>query len=175
LSKVASVLDELDTADPPVPAGRRVLAALGPKALRLAAERTAGAHPYLMTPEHTAVARVLLGDGPVLAPEQKVFLGIDSDEARAIARRSLRIYLGLSNYVRALRSYGFGDDDLAGEGSDRLVDGLVSWGHGDTVAERVYAHLDAGADHVALQVLNARDPASLPLPEWRALADLLMH
>jgi probable F420-dependent oxidoreductase len=172
LSKVAAYLDALDRADPPVPVGERVVAALGPKALRLAAERSAGAHPYNVTPEHTADARATLGAGPLLAPEQKVFLGTDPDEARSVARRRLAMYLELPNYLNNLRRYGFSESDLAGPGSDRLVDGLVAWGADDTVAARVRAHLDAGADHVAVQVLST-EPSGLPRAAWRRAAGAL--
>jgi probable F420-dependent oxidoreductase len=174
VSKLASYLDELDAAKVPVPGGERVLAALGPRALQLAADRSAGAHPYLMTAEHTADARTLLGADALLAPEQKVFVGADREEARRVARRSLAIYLGLPNYLRALRSYGFDDADFAGQGSDRFVDGTVAWGDGDAVRRRVQDHLDAGADHVTLQVLRPGDPGTLPLTEWRAVAELLI-
>jgi probable F420-dependent oxidoreductase len=172
LSKVAAYLDALDQADPPVPASERVLAALGPKALRLAAERSLGAHPYNVTPEHTADAREALGPEPLLATEHKVFLGTDPDEARTIARRRLAIYLGLPNYVNNLKRYGFTDDDFADGGSDALVDGLVAWGDDATVAERVQAHLDAGANHVNLQVLSTE--RGLPRAAWRRAAEVLM-
>jgi probable F420-dependent oxidoreductase len=172
LSKVASYLDALDGADRPVPAGGRVVAALGPKALRLAAERSAGAHPYNVTPEHTADARAALGAGPLLVTEQKAFLGTDPDVARSVARRTLAIYLDLPNYVNNLLRYGFSESDFAGDGSDRLVDGLVAWGDGDTVAARLRAHLDAGADHVVVQALST-EPTGLPRAAWRQTAAIL--
>jgi probable F420-dependent oxidoreductase len=172
LSKVASYLDALDGADRPVPAGERVVAALGPKALRLAAERSAGAHPYNVTPEHTADARAALGAGPLLVTEQKAFLGTDPDVARSVARRTLAIYLDLPNYVNNLLRYGFSESDFAGDGSDRLVDGLVAWGDGDTVAARLRAHLDAGADHVVVQALST-EPHGLPRAAWRQTAAIL--
>lgn len=151
---------------------RRVLAALGPKMLGLAASRTDGAHPYLVPVEHTAIAREVLGGGPLLCPEQAVVLETDPAEARAIARQHLSIYLGLPNYANNWRRLGLGDDDIADGGSDRLVDALVAWGTADTVRSRVQAHLDAGADHVAIQVLTA-DQGALPMPEWRELAPAL--
>ncbi|SNQ50194.1 LLM class F420-dependent oxidoreductase [Frankia canadensis] len=151
---------------------RRVLAALGPRMLDLAAELTAGAHTYTVPVEHTAVARKRLGEGPLLIPEQKVVLVSDPSEARRIARRNLGRGLRLPNYANNLRRLGFTDDDLAERGSDRLIDALVAWGDLDAVRRRVDEHLDAGADHVALQVL-VEDPKALPLREWRELAALL--
>jgi probable F420-dependent oxidoreductase len=144
-------LDALDTAG--VPPGRRVLAALGPRVLRLARDRTAGAHPYFTTPDHTREARAVLGPDALLAPEQKVVLEPDPHAARALARPVLGMYLGLANYVANFRRMGFTDEDFAGGGSDRLVDALIAHGDPDTVARRVTEHLDAGADHVAVQLL----------------------
>jgi probable F420-dependent oxidoreductase len=161
---LVSYLDELDKAH--VPASGRVLAALGPKVLALAAGRAAGAHPYLVTPEHTGQARELLGAGPLLAPEQKVVLEPDPERARAIARPGVRDpYLGLSNYVASLRRLGWTDADLTGGGSDRLVDALAPHGDAATIAGHVTAHLQAGADHVAVQVLGPD-----PLPGYQAIA-----
>jgi probable F420-dependent oxidoreductase len=174
VTRLASYLDELDAAEPPVPAHERVLAALGPRALALAAARAAGAHPYLVTPEHTAEARSVLGEAPLLAPEQKVVIESDPAEARRVARRSLAIYLDLPNYLTNLRRLGFDDRDFADGGSDRLVDALVAWGDVDAVRRRIDEHLSAGADHVAVQVLEAGDPAALPLRGWRALAATLL-
>jgi len=163
-AKLVSYLDELDALK--VPAGGRVLAALGPKVLRLSAERAAGAHPYLVTPEHTRRAREILGDGPLLAPEQKVVLETDPEQARAIGRpRVQKPYLGLKNYVSNLRRLGWSEDDLADGGSDALIDALAVHGDAGVVARGITAHLDAGADHVAVQVLNDD-----PLPALRALA-----
>ncbi|GAA0463764.1 LLM class F420-dependent oxidoreductase [Actinoplanes capillaceus] len=157
-----------------VPAKERMIAALGPKTLQAAGELTAGALPYLMPPAHTAEARRILGDGPLLVPEQKVFLGTDAAVARQAGRRALRLYLGLPNYTRQLIRYGLDESDLAGEGSDRLVDSGVVWGDDDRVRAGIDAHLDAGADHVAVQVLTeAGSPRELPLAEWRRLAALL--
>jgi probable F420-dependent oxidoreductase len=157
-AKLAGYLDELDELK--IPVSGRVLAALGPKVLRLSAERAAGAHPYLVTPEHTRQARQILGPGKVLAPEQKVVLETDPERARAIGRpRVEKPYLGLRNYVSNLRRLGWTDADLAGGGSDALIDALVLHGDARTIARGVTAHLDAGADHVALQVLGP-DPRS---------------
>lgn len=173
LSRLRGFLDDLDADDTPVPAGERILAALGPKALRLAAERSAGAHPYLVTPEHTASAREVLGAGPLLAPEQKVVLETDPTQARAIARQALAIYLSLPNYLNNLRRIGFEDADFADGGSDRLVDELVAWGDLATVKARIDAHFDAGADHVCAQVLTDGGMTSLPLDGWRELATII--
>ena len=155
-AKLVSYLDELDSLG--VPVEGRVLAALGPKVLRLSADRSAGAHPYLVTPEHTRQARKILGDGPLLAPEQKVLLETDPERARAIGRpRVQQPYLGLTNYLSNLRRLGWTDADFTGGGSDALVDALVLHGDAQTIARGITAHLDAGADHVAIQVLDA-DP-----------------
>jgi probable F420-dependent oxidoreductase len=147
----------------------RVLAALGPRMLAMAAERALGAHPYLVTPEHTAKARSTLGHDSWLLPEQAVVLESDPDQARAIARRHISRYLDLPNYTNNWRRLGFTDDDLAGQGSDRLVDALVAWGDVEAVSKRVKDHLDAGADHVCIQVFDA-EPHGLPLRQWRTLA-----
>jgi probable F420-dependent oxidoreductase len=145
-------LDELDAAM--VPTSRRVLAALGPRVLQLSAERSAGAHPYLTTPEHTAKARELVGSSVFLAPEHKVVLTTDRDEARAIGRRYLEHYLGLSNYVNNWLRLGFTQDDVRKPGSDKLVDAMVAYGTPDAIAQRLNEHLEAGADHVGIQVLD---------------------
>ena len=160
-------LDQLD--DLKVPAEGRVLAALGPRVLRLSADRAAGAHPYLVTPEHTRQARQILGDGPLLAPEQKLVLETDPERARAIGRpRVQNPYLGLTNYLSNLRRLGWTDADLADGGSDALIDALAVHGDPAAIARGVTAHLEAGADHVAAQVLNPD-----PLPALRALAGQL--
>jgi probable F420-dependent oxidoreductase len=171
-SKMVEFLDHLDAADPPVPAPRRVLAALGPRMLALAAERAAGAHPYFVPVEHTAAARGILGPGPLLAPEVTVVLEPDADLARAAARTFTTGYLAMPNYANNLRSLGYGDEDLAGGGSDRLVDAVVAWGDAGRVAARVREHLDAGADHVCVQVVGGGD--GFPLDDYRSLAGLLM-
>ncbi len=167
----ATIVDYLDGLDRAcVPRSAVVLAALGPKVLRLSAERTAGAHPYLTTPEHTRSARDALGAGVLLAPEQTVVLDGDAERARAAAREMLGTYLGLRNYTTNFRALGFTDADLADGGSDRLVDALVAHGDAAAVAARLTAHLDAGADHVCAQVLPAGDD---PLPALRELAGAL--
>jgi probable F420-dependent oxidoreductase len=163
-------LDRLDAAD--VPAAGRALAALGPKALRLSADRTAGAHPYLTTPEHTREARTIIGDGVLLAPEQKVVLDTDADRARSVGRPVVaRPYLGLVNYRSNLLRLGWSESDLDDGGSDALIDALVAHGEVESVAARLTAHLDAGADHVCAQVLTADDAD--PLPALRELAAAL--
>ncbi|MGH9274813.1 MAG: TIGR03620 family F420-dependent LLM class oxidoreductase, partial [Acidimicrobiales bacterium] len=172
LAHMRAFLDGLDAAADPVAVEDRVLAALGPKMLELAGERTAGTHPYLVTPEHTAVAREALGAGKLVAPEQAVVLEAEPTAARAIARSHLAGYLGLPNYTNNWKRFGFTDDDIAAGGSDRLVDAFVAWGGEDAIVERVQAHRDAGADHVCVQVLTA-NLWELPLAEWRALAPAL--
>jgi len=154
---------------------RRVLAALGPRMLTLAAELTEGAHTYTVPVEHTEQARRRLGQGPLLIPEQKVVLVSDPADARRIGRANVGRLLRLPNYAGNLRRLGFADEDFADGGSDRLVDALVAWGDVEDVRRRVKEHLDAGADHVALQVLTADSgaPAALPLREWRELSALL--
>jgi probable F420-dependent oxidoreductase len=145
-------LDELDAAS--VPTSRRVLAALGPKVLALSAERSAGAHPYLTTPEHTAHARELVGNTVFLAPEHKVVLTANADEARQVGRQSIGFYFGLSNYVNNWRRLGFTDNDVRKPGSDKLIDAVVAYGKPEAIAARLNDHLEAGADHVAIQVLG---------------------
>jgi len=155
-----------------VPAQSLVLAALGPKVLRLAAERTAGAHPYLVTPEYTRRARAILGAGPLLAPEQKAVLETDPERARAIARQRVRSpYLGLVNYTSNLRRLGWSDEDLSGGGSDALIDALVARGSAEDVAARLREHLSAGADHVCVQLLT--DYEAGLIDGYRRLAEAL--
>jgi probable F420-dependent oxidoreductase len=172
-SRMVAWLDGLDRQDPGVPADRRVLAALGPRMLALAAERSAEAHPYFVAVAHTAKARRALGDGPLLAPEQGVVLQRDPETARRIARAHTESYLAMPNYSGSLRSLGYGDEDLAGAGSDRLVDAVVAWGDDQAVARRVREHLDAGADHVGVQPLGAGDDA-FPRDAYRRLAAALL-
>jgi len=148
-------LDDLDGAS--VATSRRVLAALGPKVLALAAERSAGAHPYLTTPEHTAHARELIGNTVFLAPEHKVVLTTNANEAREIGRKTADFYLGLSNYVSNWRRLGFTDADVRKPGSDKLIDAVVAHGTPEQIAARLNEHLEAGADHVAIQVLGGPD------------------
>ncbi|VDR37441.1 methylenetetrahydromethanopterin reductase [Tsukamurella paurometabola] len=164
-----ALVDYLDVlAAEGVPAERTVLAALGPKVLRLAADRTAGAHPYLTSPEHTRRAREILGAGVLLAPEQKVVLDEDDARGRETGRKTVDFYLRLRNYVANLRRLGFDDADLERPGSDRLIDVLAVHGDGDAIAAGVRAHLDAGADHVAVQALGDD-----PWPALEAIAQRL--
>ncbi|QHE70249.1 LLM class F420-dependent oxidoreductase [Rhodococcus sp. WAY2] len=168
-SSLVSYLDVLDEAG--VPADRRVLAALGPKVLELSAARSAGAHPYLTTPQHTREARELLGTGPILAPEQKVVLDTDTARARPIGRAAVdNPYLHLRNYVSNLERLGYTQEQIADGGSDDLIDALVAHGETEYIAGRLREHLDAGADHVAIQVLPAGDD---PVPSLRELATAL--
>ncbi|MEV0123738.1 LLM class F420-dependent oxidoreductase [Streptomyces sp. NPDC050703] len=171
-SAMVAYLDALDAAEPPVGSGRRVLAALGPKMLRLSADRALGAHPYLVTAEHTAEAREALGPDALLAPELTVALDTDLERARSTARQMLAMYLQLPNYTDNLLRLGFGENDFDGGGSDRLLDALFALGDIERVKARTQEYLDAGADHVALQVLTAEEGgAALPRTEWRRLAE----
>jgi probable F420-dependent oxidoreductase len=170
-SRMVEYLDGLDAARPPVPPGRRVLAALGPRMLELAKERAAGAHPYFVPVEHTAYAREALGVGPLLAPEVAVVLETDRTAALARAREYASIYLPLPNYTNNLRRFGFTDDDIEGGGSDRLIEAVIPWGDAATVGQRVRAHLDAGADHVCVQIVA--DFMTFPRAEYRELAPAL--
>jgi len=148
-------LDALDAAK--VPTSRMVVAALGPKVLKLSATRSAGAHPYLTTPEHTAQAHALIGNTVYLAPEHKVVLTTDAEEARAIGRETVDFYLNLSNYLNNWKRLGFTDHDIAKPGSDKLIDAVVAHGTPEAIAARLNEHLDAGADHVSIQVLGGPD------------------
>jgi probable F420-dependent oxidoreductase len=167
---LVAYLDELDAAT--VPTSRRVLAALGPRVLTLAAERSAGAHPYLTTPQHTAQARDRVGGSVFLAPEHKVVPTADANEARRVGRRSLDLYLGLSNYVNNWRRLGFTENDVRKPGSDKLIDALVAYGAPEAIAARLHEHLEAGADHVAIQVLGGRTE-DVVLPALTELAAAL--
>jgi probable F420-dependent oxidoreductase len=166
-------LTALDDADEPVPVSARVLAALGPKMLALSRDRAAGAHPYLVTAEHTMRARDILGADALLAPELKVVLDPDRDGAAAVARRYLASYLALPNYRDNLLRLGFSADDLRDGGSDRLVDAVFALGDADVVAGRVGEFLAAGADHVAVQVVTDDARTVLPRSAWRRLARTL--
>ncbi|KAA0105136.1 LLM class F420-dependent oxidoreductase [Mycolicibacterium sp. P1-5] len=148
-------LDKLDEYG--VPKSQRVVAALGPQVLKLSAARAAGAHPYLTTPEHTTEARQLIGPEAFLAPEHKVVLTTDAERAREVGRKALDIYLNLQNYLNSWKRLGFTDEDVAKPGSDRLVDALVAYGTPEAIAARLNQHLEAGADHVPVQVLTSSD------------------
>jgi len=171
LRKMAEFLDGLD-ADGRMTSDERVLAALGPKMLDVAGRRAAGVHPFNVTPEHTALARDVLGPTALVAPELKVVLERDPSRARAIARAQLAPHLQLPNYVRNLIRLGLREDDVAGTGSDRLVDSLVAWGDEAVVSRRLRDHFDAGADHVCLNVLTD-NVADVPVAEWKRLAQAI--
>ncbi len=172
LAATKAFLDGIDSAPQPVPAANRVLAALGPKMLALSASRARGAHPYLSTPEHTHSARQLLGDGPLLLPEQTVLLTDNREQAREIGSDWLRSYLGLPNYANNLLRSGFTEEELSSV-SDRLFDAVIAWGDEDAVVRRVEEHRAAGADHVCVQVITA-DPREFPREQWRRLAAALL-
>lgn len=150
----------------------RILAALGPKMLELSATRANGSHPYFTTPDHTRIAREVMGADALLAPEQMVVLSTDATEARRIARAGMKIYLGLPNYFNNLKRIGFDESDFADGGSDRLVDAIVAWGTEEQIAARVAEHHAAGADHVCVQVLQ--DGTAMPEQQWRRLAPALL-
>jgi probable F420-dependent oxidoreductase len=171
-SKMVEYLDGLDAAEPPFPADARVLAALRPRMLGLARDRAAGIHPYFVPAEHVAKAREIVGPDSMIAVELAVVLDTDPSTARETARRHTAVYVNLPNYTNNLRDLGFADDDFADEGSDRLVDAIVAWGDLDTIAHRVAAMRDAGANHVCVQVIRADD--ELPRTDWRELAAALV-
>jgi probable F420-dependent oxidoreductase len=177
VATMRAYLDAMDRAMfqavPPSTRPLRVLAALGPKMLELAAERTDGAHPYNVTPEHTAQARKILGPNPMLCPEQAVILETDASKARQIGRKFLEVYLKLPNYRNNWIRLGYSEEDCNNGGSDRLVDALIAWGDVGAIRDRVRAHHAAGADHVCIQVLSDV-PKSLPMTQWRELASALL-
>ena len=171
IEKMGSYLDDLDAAG--LPAEARLLGAFGPKMLALSGERSVGAHPYLVPPEHTAAARDVLGEGPLLMPELAVILESDPVKARAIAREFVSLYLGAPNYANNMFRLGYTHEDFNAKGgdiSDRLIDALVAWGDPEAIAARVRAHLDAGADHVAVQSWGPKPEVDV----WRELAPLLL-
>jgi probable F420-dependent oxidoreductase len=172
-SAMVAYLDALDAAPRPVPPARRVLAALGPRMLTLSAERALGAHPYLVTAEHVAQARATLRPQALLAPELKVVLAADIESARSRARDVLQMYLALPNYTGNLLRLGFTEDDFAAGGSNRLLDALFTLRGVDEARAGIDAFTDAGADHVALQVLTADGRTTLPRATWRELASAL--
>ncbi|MBO0825906.1 MAG: LLM class F420-dependent oxidoreductase [Actinobacteria bacterium] len=167
---LATYLDRLEAAG--VPLQRVVLAALGPRVLQLAADRTAGAIPYLVPAEHTRTARQILGPDKLLAPEHKVVLDTDPASARGLGGSRVRTpYLGLVNYTSNLRRLGYTDADLSGNGSEQLIDAVVAHGSAQQVAGHLRAHLDAGADHVCIQLLTHADAD--PVPQYAELARAL--
>jgi probable F420-dependent oxidoreductase len=165
---VTAVRDYLDEVH--VPAKRLLLGALGPRMATLGADRTAGIHPFLVSPDYTAQMRARLGTDAIIAPHQAVVFNADAEQARTIARDQLGMFIGLDAYRNNLRRLGYTDADLVPGGSDRLIDALVAWGDDDAVRRRLREHLDAGADHVAVHVLAPSN--GLPVPLWRRLADL---
>jgi probable F420-dependent oxidoreductase len=168
LAKMREYLDELDAAERPVPHDQRLIAAIGPKMIELAARRSLGTHPYFTTVDHTRFAREKAGPGGLVAPEVAVVVDPDPDSARAKARDYARLYLRLTNYTSNLLRFGFTEADLADGGSDRLIDAVIPHGSAEAVADAVRAHLDAGADHVCLQPKGGDD-----LEDYRALAKAL--
>ncbi|MEU9118760.1 TIGR03620 family F420-dependent LLM class oxidoreductase [Streptomyces sp. NPDC048506] len=177
---LSAYLDALDASTPRLPKAMRFLGAHGPKMTRLAATRTAGVHPHLTIPDHTAHTRKLIGDGPLLAPTVTVVMDAGASTARATARAALAPYLARSrNYANSWRRAGFTEDDLAAHGSDRLIDALFAWGTPDRIADRVAERFAAGADHIALQVVTdgphgPYDPYAFPRTAWRTLAEALL-
>ncbi|MGW0216335.1 TIGR03620 family F420-dependent LLM class oxidoreductase [Micromonospora chokoriensis] len=171
-SRMVAYLDGLDAAG--VPPERRILAALGPRMLDLSRDRSAGAHPYFVSAEHTAEARAAIGPDRLLAPEVAVVLDADATTARATARQYASGYLALPNYTNNLRRFGWTDEDFADGGSDRLIDALIPWGTVEKVAAGLEKHYQAGADEVAIQVLNGGDTTTFPADAFRALAAALI-
>jgi probable F420-dependent oxidoreductase len=171
LTSMRAFLDGLDASPTPPPPAERCLAALGPKMLDLAGERTAGAHPYFVPVEHTRFARERLGPGKLVATEVACVVDTDVARARAVARDYAQLYLGLRNYTQNLLKFGFSEEDIANGGSDRLIDAVVPHGSAEQIAEVVRAHFDAGADHVCLQALGEE---GIPRESWTALARTLI-
>jgi probable F420-dependent oxidoreductase len=172
LAAMRAFLDGLDRADAPLPVDRRCLAALAPKMLALSAQRSLGAIPYFVPSGHTKYARAQLGAGRLLAPEVAFVLDDDPDRARRKARAFARLYLGLSNYTNNLLRHGFSDEDIAEGGSDRLIDAVIPHGSAAEIATAVQAHLDAGADHVALQAVGE---LGIPRQGWTSLAQAMVN
>lgn len=180
VTAMAGYLDELDALQSSGPAVaqvpmRRILAAYGPRMLELARDRPAGAHTYHVTVPHTAQAREILGPGTFLGVEQAVLFETDPEQARATARRHLSVYLdpGSTYNLAKFRRMGYSEADISHGGSDRLVDDLVLWGRPDSISDRLRAHLEAGADHVAIQVIGT-EPGQTAMPYWRELGDMLL-
>jgi len=171
VATMRAYLDAMDAAEVAIPVQERnvVLAALGPRMLALAAERTRGAHPYNVTPEHTARARGIVGPDAWLCVEQKVCVTNEASTARNVAAQTLGIYMPLTNYRNNWLSLGFGEDELGERGSDRFLDAMVAWGKPETVRARIREHFDAGASHVCIQPL---DPAGSTAPDLNAVEAL---
>ncbi len=177
LTAMSRYLDGMDDARKLLPTPRaqapRLLAALRPRMLELSRNRAGGAHTYFVPPEHTVLARDILGPDRLLVPEQAVVVETDPARARQIARAHMSSYLALPNYLNNLRTLGYSEEDFADGGSDRLTDAIVAWGSPETVAKRVGAHLDAGADHVAIQPLSPEPDLADALAQLRLLAPAL--
>jgi len=171
LKTMREFIDGLDASPGPPPVDERCLAALGPKMLDLAGERTAGTHPYFTTVDHTRFARERLGRGKLVAPEVACVVDSDPGRAKAVARDYAKLYLGLSNYTNNLLEFDFTEDDVVDGGSDRLIDAVIPQGSAEQIAEVIRAHLDAGADHVCVQPLGEE---GIPRRSWTALADVLI-
>jgi probable F420-dependent oxidoreductase len=180
VTAMTAYLDELDALTPPNPAPQaplqRLLAAYGPRMLELARDRSAGAHTYHVSVAHTAQARQILGPDAFLGVEHAVLFETDPDTARATARKHLRVYLdpGSTYNLAKFRRLGYSEEDISNGGSDRLVDDLVFWGGLDTIVEKLHAHVDAGADHVAVQVIGTQ-PGQTAIAYWRMLSDALLR
>ena len=172
-TKMVGFLDALDSAEVPVPIDARMLGALGPRMLGLARDRSAGAHPYFVPADHVIHARGILGADATIAVELAVVLDSNPSSARATARRHAAIYTTLPNYTNNLRNFGFGDDDFADAGSDRLIDAIVAWGDDGAIVRRVEEMRSAGADHVCIQVIRSDD--EMPSADWRRLAPALVE
>ena len=171
IAAVGTFLDRLDEAPYPLLPERRLLGANGPKMAELAASRTAGIHPFLVTPQYSTTTRARIGADPLIAPHQAVVFETDPGRARAIGRDGIGMFIGLPAYQGSLRRNGFTDADVVPGGSDRLIDAVVAWGSPDDIRSRIQVHLDAGADHVAVHVLGAQD--SDARPQWRELAGMV--
>ena len=173
LATMRAYLDSMDKAAANAPALEAppptVLAALGPQMTALGGQRTAGIHPYNVTPEHTAAARAIIGPDKWLCVEQKVLLVAEPGKARELARQAMAFYLPLVNYRNNWKRLGFGNEDLEGDGSNRFLDAMVAWGTETAIRQRIQAHLDAGANHVCIQPLH---PEGQPLPDYNALTAL---
>ncbi|WP_406213123.1 TIGR03620 family F420-dependent LLM class oxidoreductase [Streptomyces canus] len=176
LAAMTAYLDEMDAVETPNPLPktpmRRIMAAYGPKMLELARERTAGAQTYHVNVAHTAQAREILGPNAFLGVEHAVLFESDPDRARAIARKHLHVYLNSPYNIAKFRRLGYSEKEIAG-GSDRIVDDLVFWGDLDTIVEKLHAHVEAGADHVAVQVIGI-EPGESAMPYWRMLGEALL-
>jgi probable F420-dependent oxidoreductase len=174
MNKYLDELDTIETLNPkPKAPMRRILAAYGPKMLELARDRSAGAHCYKVTVEHTAWAREILGPDAFHGVEQAVLFESDPDRARAIAREHLEIYLGGKFNIAKFRRLGYSEEDLANGGSDRFVDDFVFWGDPDAIVEKLRGHVEAGADHVSVQVIGIA-PGQSSMPQWRTLGEALL-